>query len=64
MTQTTAKSDTQFAILSQRDLVAYFIATGGWDDRKKRFDDIQGDDYAKADAIINHLIEVVGKMRG
>lgn len=38
-----------------RDKIAFAIATGGWDDRKKRVDDVQHSDYAKADSILEYL---------
>lgn len=38
-----------------REKVAFYIATGGWDDRKKTIYDIQHGDYAKADAVLEYL---------
>ena len=36
-----------------RETIAFYIATGGWNDRKKRI--VDEDDYAKADAILEYL---------
>lgn len=56
---------TEQTILSRhRDKIAFYIATGGWDDRKKRFDDVDGDDYAKADAIIDYLEPIINNAIG
>jgi len=45
----------QVSVEVMRDKVAFFIATGGWDDRKKTLHDIQHGDYAKADAVLSYL---------